>query len=66
MATKAIATKGVPIAITMAGHPNPVRCPSTMLAADQTITPMKTIGQRRLARSTSLPAGNLEAPLTTA
>jgi hypothetical protein len=66
MATNAVATKGVPAAITIAGHANPVRCPRTMLATDHTITATKTIGQRCLARSTSLPAGRREAPLTIA
>jgi hypothetical protein len=66
MATNAVAMKGVPMAITIAGHKNPVRCPSTMLAADHTITATKTIGQRCRARSTSLPPGSRETPLTTA
>ena len=38
MATKAVAMNGVPKASTTSGQTNPVRWPSTMLAADQPST----------------------------
>src|SRR5712691_7781718 len=66
IATKAVAMNGVAATSTIAGAQKPVRWPRTTAAPDQTTTPMNTIGQRRRARSTSIPPGILEAPLATA
>src|SRR2546423_12131543 len=56
MATNAVAMKGVPIAITIAGTRKPARWPNTIVAADPTITPANTMGHRRRARATKRPA----------